>query len=227
MKKSVPVSIVDPRVLAIKIVESGEPLVDLRDTRDILYGSSPEIENNLSYTKLRKGVYERLLQVDAVVQPHGYRICLYEGLRTVELQGQLFKKYYQNMQNNYPGEGHEKLFKRTVQLVSPVVNLDGTKNFPPHSTGGAVDLYLVDKITGKYVDMGIHPKDWASDLDGSLSETESKKITKKVREIRKLLCDAMENAGFVNYPTEYWHWSYGDRYWAFKKGIKTAMYGSI
>ena len=31
---------------------------------------------------------------------------------------------------------------------------------------------------------------------------------------------ALSTAGFVNYPTEYWHWSYGDRYWAFAKRQK-------
>ena len=25
----------------------------------------------------------------------------------------------------------------------------------------------------------------------------------------------MEKAGFINYPAEWWHWSYGDCYWAY------------
>jgi len=29
----------------------------------------------------------------------------------------------------------------------------------------------------------------------------------------------------VNYPTEWWHWSYGDRYWAFVTGAPHALYG--
>jgi D-alanyl-D-alanine dipeptidase len=28
----------------------------------------------------------------------------------------------------------------------------------------------------------------------------------------------MCGAGFVNYPPEWWHWSYGDKYWAFISG---------
>jgi D-alanyl-D-alanine dipeptidase len=35
----------------------------------------------------------------------------------------------------------------------------------------------------------------------------------------------MEGAGFVNYPTEWWHWSYGDRYWTFVVGAPQARYG--
>ncbi len=33
-------------------------------------------------------------------------------------------------------------------------------------------------------------------------------------------------AGLVNYPTEWWHWSYGDRYWAMATGAPGAIYGS-
>jgi D-alanyl-D-alanine dipeptidase len=31
----------------------------------------------------------------------------------------------------------------------------------------------------------------------------------------------------VNYPTEWWHWSYGDRYWALMTGAPAALYGPV
>ena len=34
-------------------------------------------------------------------------------------------------------------------------------------------------------------------------------------------------AGLVNYPTEWWHWSYGDRYWALVTGAAHALYGPV
>ena len=34
-------------------------------------------------------------------------------------------------------------------------------------------------------------------------------------------------AGLVNYPTEWWHWSYGDRYWALLTGAPAALYGPV
>jgi D-alanyl-D-alanine dipeptidase len=37
----------------------------------------------------------------------------------------------------------------------------------------------------------------------------------------------MTGAGFVNYPYEWWHYSYGDRYWAFVKGTRPAIYGGL
>lgn len=39
--------------------------------------------------------------------------------------------------------------------------------------------------------------------------------------------DAMTTVGFVNYPTEWWHWSYGDKYWAFMKSEPHAIYKSV
>jgi D-alanyl-D-alanine dipeptidase len=29
----------------------------------------------------------------------------------------------------------------------------------------------------------------------------------------------------VNYPTEWWHWSFGDRYWAYATGAGRSHYG--
>ncbi len=31
--------------------------------------------------------------------------------------------------------------------------------------------------------------------------------------------------GWSNYPTEWWHWSYGDRYWALTLGRSHAIFG--
>ena len=40
-----------------------------------------------------------------------------------------------------------------------------------------------------------------------------------------MLGAALTAAGLVNYPTEWWHWSYGDRYWALMTGAPAALYG--
>ena len=44
---------------------------------------------------------------------------------------------------------------------------------------------------------------------------------------RVLLTWLMRPAGFVNYGSEWWQWSYGDRYWAFVGGYPAARYGSL
>lgn len=37
----------------------------------------------------------------------------------------------------------------------------------------------------------------------------------------------MTAAGFVNYPSEWWHWSYGDRYWAVCEKQPHALFGPV
>ena len=44
---------------------------------------------------------------------------------------------------------------------------------------------------------------------------------------RLLLAPGLAVAGLVNYPTEWWHWSFGDRYWAFVTSHPTACYGPV
>lgn len=37
----------------------------------------------------------------------------------------------------------------------------------------------------------------------------------------------MTSAAFVNYPSEWWHWSYGDKYWAAMLNRPYALYGFV
>jgi D-alanyl-D-alanine dipeptidase len=55
--------------------------------------------------------------------------------------------------------------------------------------------------------------------------TTSTLIDAEARTNRNTLIAAMTATGFVNYPSEWWHWSYGDRYWAFVTGPNHARYG--
>ncbi|MET1534747.1 M15 family metallopeptidase [Burkholderia sola] len=44
---------------------------------------------------------------------------------------------------------------------------------------------------------------------------------------RKILIDALPRAGFTNYPSEWWHWSFGDRDWAVMQNESPAIYGPV
>ena len=46
-----------------------------------------------------------------------------------------------------------------------------------------------------------------------------------IKNNRKVLVEAMASAGFRNYAREYWHYSYGDAYWAVRRKEKVAIYG--
>ncbi|MCL9684851.1 M15 family metallopeptidase [Legionella maioricensis] len=215
--------IADPEVLAVPTIDNKEIMVDLINQQEILFGPSPEIPNNSDYTKLRATVYEKLKRAQSLL-PEGLRFCLYEGFRSLELQRTLFDTRFAKVKYQHPGWSPEQLFTETIKLVSPLINLDGSHNIPPHSTGGAIDVYLIDD-QGDAINMGIHPKDWMEDMDGSVSLTAAKIISEEAKQNRKIMSTVLDAVGFVNYPTEYWHWSYGDRYWAYHKQKPHAIYG--
>lgn len=218
--------ITDPKVLAIPIGHSDEPLVDLKRQSDIAYGPSPEIPDNHDYTFVRRTVYLKLVAAQKMLPP-GYHLCLYEGYRSLVLQKMLFDTHYANVAALHPTWTKDAIFQETTKLVSPVINQDGSTNIPPHSTGSAVDVYLLDD-KGQPLDMGIHPKDWMSDEEGGkLSLTASPFISSAAKQHRKLMSEVLTAVGFVNYPTEYWHWSYGDRYWAFMTHHAKTLYDQV
>jgi D-alanyl-D-alanine dipeptidase len=219
------ISLINPEVLAIPIQECHDPMIDLQGQDKIRFGGSPEIPNNTDYTKIRKQVYLKIIEAQNRL-PKELRFCLYEGYRSLGLQRQLFENRYQELHAKYSSWDHKKLFLETAKLVSPVINLDGFHNIPPHSTGGAIDIYLIND-SGEIVDMGIEVAQWMNDTDGSISKTSSEKISQEAKHYRKILSDALEKSDFVNYPGEYWHWSYGDRYWAYQKNKGFAIYSSL
>ena len=144
--------IADPKILAIEIKENDDPMVDLNDQSKILLGPSPEIPNNIDYTKMRKTVYEKLLEAQSLLN-EGMFFCLYEAYRSLTLQKTLFDNRFKIIQSHHPKWTTDQIFEETTKMVSPVTNKDGSINIPPHSTGAAVDVYLVNK-NGEALDMG-------------------------------------------------------------------------
>jgi zinc D-Ala-D-Ala dipeptidase len=151
---------------------------------------------------------------------------LVRSLQKLRFTKKLFDARYDIIKSNNPSLPYEEIFLETAKLVSPVINLDGSRNIPPHSTGAAIDVYLVDKDK-QIVDMGIRAADWMQDIDGSISKTNSSIISSTAKHNRKIMSNALTKAGFVNYLGEYWHWSYGDRYWAYFSQKSKAIYGTI
>ena len=87
-----------------------------------------------------------------------------------------------------------------------------------HTTGGAVDVILVYR--GKEVDCGSPYLEFTAK-----TPTWSRELSYSQRRNRFILYNAMTQAGFVNYPLEWWHFCYGDKMYAAYKFEKKAFYG--
>lgn len=65
---------------------------------------------------------------------------------------------------------------------------------------------------GRELDLGT-PVDANPEESAGACFTRAEGISAEARRNREMLGAALTAAGFVNYPTEWWHWSFGDRYW--------------
>lgn len=206
----------DPEIWAVSVRECGEPLVDLNEF-DIQI-SPIRASFYTGFTKVRTTVAEKLMEVQKKL-PAGLRILFSEGHRPISLQRQMFDEYCQQLILLHP-DWDQKLIQReaTKLIASP-------DDVPPHSTGGAIDLTLLDE-NGEPLDMG-SLIDEDPQQNGNRNYTFSAHISAHARANRKILCDALNHAGFVNYPAEWWHWSYGDKYWAYQTRHPHAIYGSV
>ncbi|MFE7354236.1 M15 family metallopeptidase [Streptomyces sp. NPDC057543] len=89
--------------------------------------------------------------------------------------------------------------------------------------GAAVDLTLVD---ADGVELGMGTAVNANpEVSAGACYTRADNISPHARANRNILVTALSSAGLVNYSTEWWHFSYGDRYWALTKRQKAALYG--
>lgn len=206
----------DPKVWAMPVKDSKEPFVEVSKKYPRLFYDRTR-KNVYKYSEpalfLRRGVAERLLIAQNYL-PKGIILKIKEGHRPLKVQKIIYDEHLAHLRIKYPGKS-EKFYKdKAVEWVAPPGNI------PPHSTGGAVDLTLMT-TKGKELDMGQRVND-----GGSASSTFAKNITSLAKKNRKILIKTMERAGFVNYPHEWWHWSYGDRYWAFISKSNHAIYGS-
>lgn len=107
-----------------------------------------------------------------------------------------------------------------IKATSLVSNPYDSKSVPGHTTGGAIDVSLLDKDL-KEINLSAPFTKYYDE-----QELYSKKITKEAQKLRLLLYKAMLSAGFAPCDNEYWHFSYGDIRWA-KYYNKKPIYNQI
>lgn len=204
----------DPRVSAIPVQDCGECLVDTRASGQFLVDDRKQDPDG-HYAYLRHSLVGRLQHAQQLL-PSGLRLLIVEGYRPPALQRAYFEEYATELRHANPAWSDSRIHEAASRYVSP-------SQIAPHSAGAAVDLTLADQ-DGQEVDMGTRMNASPEESDGACY-THADSISPTARAYRDILCHAMSTAGFLNYPTEWWHFSYGDRYWALDTGEQTAIYG--
>ena len=204
----------DPRVAATRVTENGELLADAREFTALRIDTR-KADHDGSYAHLRADVLRRLLLAQAAL-PSGIRLLMVEGFRPPALQRHYFDTYAATLRTAHPDAGPDRIRELASAYISP-------PEVAPHVSGGAVDLTLCTE-DGRELSLGTEVNATPEESEGGC-RTAAANIDAEARANRAVLGRAMTAAGFVNYPTEWWHWSYGDRYWALLTGAPTAKYG--
>lgn len=195
----------------VKVVESGEEMVELADTDFDFFDTCPRP------AYLRKTPAHMLCQAAREFAKRGYRIKINSPYRGFDRQLASWNLRLEQTKQENPEASEEELIRLNMMRVAypDPSNLDGG-----HLSGGAVDIALVRICDDEELDMGCGCCE-----HGPTTRTKCDGLTKQQKDNRAMLCQVMEEAGFTNYPAEWWHFCYGDNMWAAYNNKKTCPYG--
>lgn len=226
----------------IPIIECGEPLVKIPLELFAVESPHPYEKLGAPYGEhspyfLRQTVIDNLIQAQnylSLICP-GWKIQIFDAYRPVAVQ-QFMVDYSFTLALQERGliagklspEQETEVWQAVYEIwAKPSLDM---KTPPPHSTGAAIDITLVDDL-GQVVDMG-SPIDEMSERSHPDYYAQSS-ASLQYHYSRQLLYDVMLKAGFTRNPKEWWHFSYGDQMWAwlynqtYADHPVTAIYGRL
>lgn len=118
-----------------------------------------------------------------------------------------------------------------VYTIWAIPNHD-PKTPPPHSTGAAIDITLINE-TGNTVEMGGEIDELSQRSQPNYYAHNSTPQGQIYHQNRELLNQVMKKAGFRRHLGEWWHFSLGDQMWVWlglqegNKTVTVARYGRV
>ncbi|MDJ0556970.1 MAG: M15 family metallopeptidase [Microcoleaceae cyanobacterium MO_207.B10] len=214
----------------IKIQECHEPLVPI--PLEIFATESPHpyqklgAPYHLSQAKspyfLRQKVLDSLILAQTNLQQNypGWHIQIFDAYRPIYVQqfmvdytfAQAVKAEGLTLDSPSLTETKRQEILELVYQFWAAPSLDPATP-PPHSTGAAVDITLVD-ASGKTVNMGspideLSPRSYPNYFSDRPDAEDQ-----KYHQHRQLLAEVMLSVEFQQHPQEWWHFSLGDQMWA-------------
>lgn len=202
-----------------------EPLVDLaglglltKSWYDVDDGSNPpygcKIEGSVSGVFLRSSAAALCVKADRLVQDLGLRLLFVDGFRSPETQRGLWNFYQSDIKRRKPELKGEDLHKETMIYVSyGEVSEDDPNSWFVHVTGGSIDVLLYDPARREILNCGVEfddstPAVFTDHLERLLQSGAIGEDDEALRN-RRIIYNAMTQAGFTNYPYEYFHYDFG------------------
>ncbi|CAN5465867.1 M15 family metallopeptidase [soil metagenome] len=200
----------------IKIIENGEPLVNFLEIYPSLMLDRPRFDYERE-TFLRKSVAEKLFAANESLLSKGMHLRIIEGWRPPFIQRRMYEWSWARFTALHPEWSETRLRRTTNRFTAPMTE----KVPPPHTTGGAMDLALYKG------DTALQMVDPYEQRDHKGFVANAPLLGDEAKRHREIMAEALLPTGITNYPSEYWHWSYGDQGWAYRGGHDHAIYAAI
>ena len=209
---------------AIPIEDCGEPLVPIPSEAFAMVAPHPYQQLGAPYGhhspyQLRAGVLSALQEAQGWLQQQQpqWRIQIFDAYRPIAVQQFMVNHALEEQrQQRYPHQAnltedqHRELMAEVIQFWA--IPSHDPRTPPPHSTGAAIDISLVD-AEGHPVPMGspideISERSWPNYFANNTDPQ-----AQRFHRHRQILNQAMTTAGFCRHPQEWWHFSLGDQLW--------------
>lgn len=187
----------------------------------------------------RRSVVERLKSAQDMLSRlrPGFKIQLFDAYRPIEVQAYMVNYEMERLAREDGVEpagldetGKKKYFNQVYTIWAKPT--DDPKTPPPHSTGSAVDVQILE-ADGKTLDMGSNIDGIGSSAFPNYFRNAPDVRMRKCHDNRELLLSVMSAQGFRRLPYEWWHFSYGDQMWALLEWLddpskeRKAKYGRL
>ncbi len=200
----------------IQIKECKEPLVDIKKLcPDIIIDLGTKRMQREKTAYLRKKVAEMICRAEKEL-PEGTTFIIGDAWRPKYIQKERINWFINYFSKKYPNWSKKKILNEVEKYVA----LSEGKYASGHMTGGAVDLRLWKN--GRKIPMKCSKLTYQEN-----AKSFQPKLPRHIQKNREIMFNALKKAGLSNYPKEYWHWSYGDIWWAKRNKEKIAIYGVI
>ena len=196
----------------ITICDNDEKLVDLKKY-------CPQLIIRLGKKRLGEKAYVRLTVARMIKKalkflPTDMTFIINDAWRSSQTQKRIYQEFIERFKKNNPYWSQKRIIQEVEKFVAPYQG----NHVSGHLTGGAIDVRLYKN--GRKIPMKSRSLSYQ---ENALSQ--QPKLPKYLQNNRRLMFEALQKAGLSNYPQEYWHWSYGDYYWAKRNKRKVAFYG--
>ena len=207
----------------VPIEDCGESLVNIPLTGFTVESPHPYAKLGADYAGLspyclRQSVLDALIIAQETLswQYPGWKLKVFDAYRPVQVQEFMVWHTFRDIleqkeikQEDLSPEEEQDIWEQVYSIwARPSQDI---LTPPPHSTGAAIDLTLVND-QGDVVDMGgeideISPRSHPNYYQDSSNIYHNR---------REILLNVMEKAGFLRHPTEWWHFSQGDQMWTWQ-----------